>query len=104
MALTPNTAASGRRNAETGKLNQIAPKAHATPINKINKPTITRSKRTSKRPKCMARGFERRAADLSIFTILFEFFSRNHPVTFDESLDLLSSLFCHKSVRPPLAT
>jgi hypothetical protein len=97
MALTPNTAARGRRYSETGKSSQSVPKAHATPINKIKQPTITRSKRTSKRPTCPARGFARRAADLSIFTILFDFFRRITPVTFDESLDLLSSLFCYKA-------
>jgi len=73
IELSPNIAASGRRNAETGKSNQSAPNAHATPINKTNQPTLKRSKRNSKREICMARGFARGADDCLILSILFDF-------------------------------
>jgi hypothetical protein len=48
IAHSPNTAARGRRNAETGKSNQSAPKAHARPISNTNQLTLKRSKRTKK--------------------------------------------------------
>ena len=55
--LSAKTAARGRLNVETGKSNQSAPKAQATPINNTSQPTLKRSKRTTKRHTRMARGF-----------------------------------------------
>ena len=66
-ALSAKTAARGRRNAGTGKSNQSAPKAHATPINNTNQPTLKRSKRTTKRHTCRARGFTWGSEDCFIF-------------------------------------
>src|ERR1700751_1302243 len=58
IAPSPNATAKGRRNAENGKSNQIAPKAQATPISKTNVTTPKKKKRTKKRHTGMTPDFE----------------------------------------------